>query len=246
MDFEEITQEPEYYLAREDTESTMPGYGRKRARTSSSGGKGKKFKRGNYVSRRIPPVVKSNTCIIPLVVDYDHTFTADLALGVGFSQGYLYVNGSQSTAIPGATDIQALFDLMRVMKVEITMLPGSASLDIANNTVGTGTRNIPYVYDCFDPNSGGNPSLPEMRESATTLVRSFDRMLKRTIYPNVGFNTGGLVNVGQSRRDLFMNSTGTDVAAYGWKCLMDLYNTALTYVVCRISFKVYYECRNSK
>lgn len=230
-----------------EEEEEMPGNGRKRTRSASySGGRKKLRKSGSYVSRRIPPVVKSNSCIIPCVVDYDHTFTADLALGVGFSQGYLYVNGSQSTAIPGATDIQALFDLMRVMKVEITMLPGSASLDIANNTVGTGTRNIPYVYDCFDPNSGGNPSLPEMRESATTLVRSFDRMLKRTIYPNVGFNTGGLVNVGQSRRDLFMNSTGTDVAAYGWKCLMDLYNTALTYVVCRISFKVYYECRNSK
>lgn len=246
MDFEEITQEPEYLyeqgLQREDT---MPGYGRKRARSSSYSGRGRKYKKGSFVSRRIPPVVKSNTCIIPCIVDYDHTFTADLALGVGFSPYALWVNGSSHTVIPGASDIAALFDLVRIQKVEITMMPGSASLDIANNTVTTGTRNIPYVYDCFDPNSGGNPSLPEMKESATTMVRSFDRMLKRTIYPNFVVSSGSFVNVGQSRKDLFQQ-TATDVPAYGWKCLMDMYNTALTYVICRVSFKIYYECRNSK
>lgn len=188
----------------------------------------------------------SNSCIIPCTVDYDYDLTADPAHGFGWSASNLWVNGVSVTPISGASDLAAVFDCVRVAKVEITIMPGCDSLDYGTNTVTTGTRNIPYVYEAFDPNDSTNPSIANMRELATTRTHMLNKVIKRTIYPTLVEVSGGIVDLGKNQKNIFVTSGTNSQQWCGWKFYADMFNTALTYAIGRISFKVFYECRQSR
>lgn len=187
----------------------------------------------------------ANSCIVPLTVDYDYDLTADLSRGFGWSATNLWINGVPVTPIPGATDLAAVFDCVRVQKVEVSVLPGNDNADYATNTLATGQRNIPYFYDAFDPNDGTNPSVANIRELSTCRTTILNKVVKRTIYPNLNEGTGAVQDLGKTQKNMFTRSDA-DIPWYGWKCYGDLFNTALTYDVGRISFKVFFECRQSK
>lgn len=222
------------------------GYGSKRSRSRSRSYSKRRRAMGTsrYSSRTVPRSLGSNSCIIPLTVDDNVNFATDPAFGYGWSPFALWRNGVSYLAIPGQADMAAVFDMARVVKVEITILPGNNVLDYGTNSLSTGQRQIPYVYDAYDPNSSGNPTLAEMREHATCRVNSLTKPIRRTIYPNLGMY-GNVVNVGQTRKDLFV-PTAVDLPAFGWKVLMDVQQETLPYCIARISFKVFFECRNSK
>jgi len=203
-----------------------------------------KFGRTSYkpMARRGFP--KYNSVTIARTVNYDVDFTADVAHGFGFSSTNLWVNGTSSTAIPGASELTALFDLIRIAKVEVTLLPGCDSLNYANNSLSSGTRNIPYVYTAYDPNDSGNPSLSDIQQNNTCKTDSFNKVIKRTIYPQMTVGSQLLTDIGQNRRNIFVKS-GVDSPWFGYKVYMDLQSVALTYDIARISFKIFYECRNT-
>jgi len=185
-----------------------------------------------------------NKTVLSLIVDYDVDFTADVSHGFGFSPSALWVNGVSTTTIVGASEIAACFDMVRIQKVEVTMLPGNNFLGFGTNTVTTGQRNIPYIYHCIDYNNGDNPSLAAIRQQPTVMVDSFDHVIRRTIHPRVsmsqssGFN--GITSMSPNP-NLFI-SVGSDIPCYGLKIYADLFNTPFTYDVARFSFKIYYEC----
>jgi len=223
----------------------------KRARsTVSVSSRGKKrriipYNMSNYggVKPRVPRAMSSNTCIIPLSINHNLAFTADPQYGYGWTAAALWVNGSSMSAIPGATELAAVFDLMRIVKVECTVLSGCDTLSWGANTIGTGTRNIPYVYEAFDPVSGTNPTgISQMQQLSTCRTHMANKIIKRTIYPTLSDD-----NVIQTLdRGQFVKSGNNTIPWYGWKLLMDLENTALTYDIGRVEFKVFYECRSSK
>lgn len=219
-------------------ESPMPVFKRQR----KSGSK----KRYKFSSRRAVPsgAFSSNTCIIPCTVEHDVDLTADISRGFGFSAINLWINGVATTPIPGATDITALFDLVRVKKVEITIIPGANELSFPASTVTTGVQNIPYVLEAYDPTDSTNPSANNVRELATCRSHRLDQIIRRTIYPCLK-DASGIVNVGQSRKDTFTQS-GSDLPWFGWKVYADMVTNVWTYNTCRFSFKVFYECRQSK
>lgn len=195
-------------------------------------------------SAGVPRAFSSNSCIIPLTVEDDLALTADISRGYGFSATNLWVNGVSSTAIPGASDITALFDLVRIKKIEITILPGANELAYPASTVGTGVQNIPFVLEAYDPTDSTNPSAANMRELATCRSHLLDKVIRRNIYPCVK-DASGIINVGLSRKDTFIQS-GTDLPYFGWKVYADMVTNVWTYNIVRISFKVYFECRQSK
>lgn len=184
-----------------------------------------------------------NKTILSLIVDYDVDFTADVSHGFGFSPSALWVNGVSTTTITGASEIAACFDLVRIQKVEVTLLPGNNVLSFGN-TVTTGQRNIPYLYHCIDYNSGDNPSLNAIRQQPTCIVDSFDHVIRRTIYPRPSMDqssgANGLTNLSADPR--IFTSVSSDIPAYGIKIYADLFNTPLTYDIARFSFKIFYEC----
>lgn len=213
--------------------------GRKRSRSNS-------FAKVSQLVARVPRSIGtlSNTCLIPRIVIYDLAFTTDSARGFGFSNGWLYVNGAQTVAIAGFSELSALFDLVRIHKVECTLLPGNNSFDYAANTVTTGTRNIPYVYDAFDPNDSSNPSLSDIQQMATCHTHSLDKRITRTIYPNCSPSTS-VVDSGVQRKNQWVKSNVDSVQYCGWKVYADLQTDVFTYDVARCSFKIFYECKGS-
>lgn len=212
----------------------------------SSKRRGKSARRANYggVRARVPRSMSSNTCIIPRVVSYDTTLAADIAKGFGFSPTALWINGVSSTAIPGASELSALFDLMRISKVECTMMPSYNNLDMTASSFSTGSLNIPYVYEAFDATDGTNPSLADIQQMSSCKTHLLSKPIRRTVYPRLKEGSN-IINVGQSAGDTYVQA-GHDIAWNSWKVYADLESVTNQYVGIRFTFKIFYECRATK
>lgn len=201
--------------------------------------------KSNYAGTkpRVPRAMSSNTCVIPLRINFNISFAADPQYGFGWTTAALWVNQVSVSAIPGATELASVFDLMRIVKVECCLLPGCDQLSWGDNGVGTGTRNIPYAYNAFDPNDGSNPAgLSEIQQLSSCNVQMLNKPIRRTIYPKL--NDDSVIQT--LDRGQFVKSGNNVIPWYGWKVFCDLENTALTYDIGRVEFKVFYECRSSK
>jgi len=233
-------------IVTQDFDFEMPAYARTGTKRKSSGGASaaKRARTSNYAGTmaRVPRAMSSNTIIIPLRINYNVTMTADIAQGFGWTTAALWVNQTSVSAIPGADHLANVFDLMRIVKVECTFLPGANMLGYNENGISTGTRNIPYAYNAFDANDGSTPSLTTIQQLASCKVDMLSKAIKRTVYPKLNddsviqtLDKGQLVSAG--------NNT---IPWYGWKFYADMETEPLTYNIGRFEFKVFYECRSSK
>lgn len=201
---------------------------------------------GRYSSKSVIPYKRYrqpstfNRCIIATTVDYDASLVADGAYGFGFSPTNLWVNGSSATAYP--TSINNIWDLCRIVKVEMTILPGNDGNAYNANTLTSGTTNIPYVYTAFDPNTSGAPTIAAIKQNSTVQTTSLNHVIKRTFYPN--FAPSATVDMGANRKNIFM-SVYQDTPAQGVQVYVDLDAQVWTYCIYRISFKVFMEVRAS-
>lgn len=215
---------------------------------SGRGSVSKRRKFSRYPRKVSRPLRVSTHAIVPRTVFYDMNFATDVALGFGFSPTNLWINNSSSVAIPGASDLSNLYDLVRIKKVEITIMPGCTGLGYGSNTLTTDKRNVPYAYHAVDHNSGGNPTITEMQQYSNLKMEAFDKVIRRTLYPAPKFSAAGVGTVslqGAALKDVWIASAA-DEPCFGFKLHMDLYNTALTYDVARINFKIFYECKDSQ
>jgi len=183
-------------------------------------------------------LARSNSCIISRSVAYDVDFSTDVAKGFGFSPTKLWVNGTSTQSIAGASDLQ-MFDLVRVVKVEVTILP---NMNVLTYAVGS-VKNIPYVYHAYDPNDSTNPSLSEMEQMSTLKIDSLDHIIRRTIYPNLPSYSTYMVDVGKERKNQFV-PPALDNPWFGYKCYADMTGLGAADGF-RFAFKIFYECRAS-
>lgn len=154
---------------------------RKRAR-SSSAPRSVSVRKMSYVS------VPRNSIVVARVVDFDMTMTTDQGHGVGWSPTNLWVDGGSSTAVPGASEITAIFDCCQIQKVECTFIYACNSLEQTT----TSTMNLPTLYTAYDPNDNAAPTLASIREKATCIVARLDVPFKRTIYPKLDVYGGNM------------------------------------------------------
>lgn len=219
----------------------------KRSR-SSYASRSRITKRPRYptrIPRMSKPGAAGNTSIVALTTFYDFGMTADPAYGFNFDTRGFYVNGTYS-AIDGASELHAIYDMMRVMKVEISILPAATGLDYNSQTLSSGRTNIPYVYDAIDFNDGDAPTLQELRQNNTCKINIFNKIIKRTIYPRLE-GANGVIDVGSNVKQMFMKSGNSSTQHWnGWKVFMDMKEEVWTYGLGRVSFKVFYECMQSK
>jgi len=241
------------YTTQEDFDSQpiMP-YGNKRRRTNSGGyaKTGKQLagrKMSSYVPRSLG-VPKDNRCTIPLTTFIDLPLTADVSSNFTFDTTNVYVSGSGATtqSIPGAAEVHNVFDLMRVAKVEITILPAASELSYASQSLSTGTTNIPYVYHAYDPSGNAALTGPNIRQLATVKMNQLRNPIRRTIYPRLeGGN--GVIDVGINRKNMFERSGSESSQRWrGFALHIDMADVVWTYGQLRVNFKVFYECMSSK
>lgn len=203
---------------------------RKRAKYSRSG-----YAKKGMVRYKTPSTF--NRCIIATGVDGDFAVSPDSGIGYGFAPLRLWINGATSATVY-ATDISFVWDLCRIVKVEVTILPGANS-----NDFDTGTQNIPVAYHAFDPNSGAAPTLASIKQNSTCKIDRLDKVIRRTIYPNL-FNANAIVNSGWMRKDQFVSSS-SDTPSYGFQLFVDNLGTANPNTIIRVYFKVFLEVKSS-
>jgi len=192
----------------------------------------------------------SSSVIIPIVTSYDATLTADPSYSFQFAPQHLIVNGT-AISITGANDLISTFELVRVHKVEVTVLPAATGLDYSAQTLSSGTTNIPYVYhaiDYVDPEGGRD--LNQIRQNPTCRMDLLNRPIRRTFYPKIA-PQGILYDMGVNQKNLYMRSNATtslqeNAFANGYVFLGDMKDEVWTYGQLRFNFKIFYECKMSK
>ena len=73
--------------------------------------------------------------------------------------------------------------MLRIHKIEMTIIPGATGLDYSAQSITTGVTNIPYVYHAIDYQNGDTPTLSEMRQNVTCKTDSMNKVIRRTCYP---------------------------------------------------------------
>jgi len=197
------------------------------------------------IARPVGPGACGNRCIIPLTCGFNFDLTADVARGFAFDTSNFYVGGGINP-IPGAAEVQAVFSMMRIHKVEMTILPKANVLAYNDQSLSSGQTNIPYVYHAIDYQDGNNPTITEIQQNPTCKTNSLDKVIRRTFYPRIE-GSNGVIDVGQNRRNIFQESGVTSTQKYhGIKLYIDMNSEVWTYGGLRVVFKVYFECMQSK
>lgn len=222
------------------TQSSFSGYGRKRRRSSRS---------AVTPYRRVPRSIGSRNpgqrTVVALSGSRNFPLTADPTCALSFDMSGFYVNGTVNT-IQGLSELVAVYDMLRVMKVEVTLLPAANSLDLANQTITSGVTNIPYIYHAIDFNDETTPTLAELQQNPTTKIDRADRVIRRTFYPRVD-GSNGIIDVGTNHKNLFMRSNASSTQKwFGFKWYGDMVFQTWTYGNITMNVKVFYECMQSK
>lgn len=214
---------------------SMPGLKKQRGSKSSS--------KAVVPFKRYKQPTTWNRVILSQTVDYDADLTTDVSHGFGFTGSNLFVNGVATVTYDDASTLSALFDQVRVHKVEMTIRPAANQLSYNDQGLSSGQTNIPWGYCSFDYNSGSNPSLASIRQYSDCKTFMLDRMYKRTCYPRI--SNGNTTDMGSNRKDVFAPIAGT-APWYGILVYLDLAHEVWTYGTVRFSFKVYLELTNSR
>lgn len=197
----------------------------------------KKFSSKSMVRYRQPSTF--NRCVIATTItDTIDLTTADGFYGYGFAPLNLWINGVSAFSYP--TSVLNIWDLCRVVKVEISVSANSNSADFSSSTVPL----IPYAFDAFDPNDNNAPvSITEIQQNSTCQMFRLDRVHKRTIYPQI--QVANVIDTGSNRKNRFINSA-VNLAMNGYKLVIDQppsHQAQITDV--RVCFKVFLEVMNS-
>jgi hypothetical protein len=188
------------------------------------------------------PRHRMNSTFVTRCVEYDISLSASIAKGFGWSPTYLWVDEVSTTAIPGVSDIQSLFERTRVVKVKMIVMPSANVHETTNDSSGTGVRNLPWLYAAPNFGTTNVPTMSSISQLEGLRIALLDKPFQYTIRPKPsGYSTGGvLVNPG----DCWMN-TDTDDPYYGFQVFIDQY-TSQAYVKVRFNFIVTFECQGTK
>lgn len=226
------------------SQSQMSSYGsRKRARSNSGVSRASSFRTGS--SARVPRPLRAPGAIIAYTVNHDVDLTADVRMGINFDTVNYYWNGTQ-VAVNGASDMANVYDHIRVMKVEFTILPSAVGLDYTNQTLSTGQTNIPYVYTAIDYNDGSQPAAADIIQLGSCKSALLNKPIKRTLYPRIE-GANGVIDMSSNYKNMFMKSGTTSSQKWnGFKLFFDMRSQVWTYGTARIVMKIFYECKGTK
>lgn len=201
----------------------------------------KKYKKSTR-STRIPRAPKSNVTTLTRCVQYDGNFATDMNVGFGWSPQYLWVSGVSTTSINGASDLTGLFEMVRITKVKMILLPTANVHETTNDGLASGIRNIPYVYYAPDRASNNSTTQSSMNQMEGLRVTSFDHPIQMTIkYPKLSSTgTSGVYLNNQTWLD-----PATDVPWNGVRMYIDT-AVAQTYLGYRANFIITFECKGFK
>lgn len=200
------------------------------------------------VNSTVPRGLRGST-FLTRTVAYSVTLGGNVFAAFAWSQTSLWVNGTSAVTIDGAGDITALFDLVRVAKVDCHV---NFNYSVVNTSgiAAAGTlatvRDAPDYNDCIIPTDS---SLNQMQGVRFRQANSQMNLIKTTVYPRVPFTQSngaatGPIDIRMDRKSIFV-PTGLDIPFYGWKVSL-AFDSADAEMVAFFKFIVHYECRGTK
>lgn len=169
---------------------------------------------------------------------------ADYAIGIGASPANIWINGLSSIGYAGATDISSLYDICRVIKMEVSLMWDFNTSDVSS----TGTAGMPIVYTAFDPTDNAQPTLSTIQQYASTRVscvgdaKTGNRIV-RTIYPRCQQLQSGMTIIQEKNPWV---ETISDIPYNGLKIYIDYIGTPNTNRIFMYTIKVWLECKVTK
>ena len=109
--------------------------------------------------------------------------------------------------------------MLRIHKIEMTIIPGATGLDYSAQSITTGVTNIPYVYHAIDYQNGDTPTLSEMRQNVTCKTDSMNSY-PSYLLPLDWKAPTALLTLVPNRKNLFMEAGETSTQKrHGFKVL---------------------------
>lgn len=243
------------YETTQESRSNAPfemAYSRKRSRSNSYAAPSRPLKRkftsgrGSAINKSANMALPGARVTIPLTLQYDFDLTADVALSFAFDTTGYYVNGGTVQTIAGLSELATVFEMARIAKVEVSILPAATGLDYSAQTLSSGATNIPWVYTAVDYNDTATPTRDEMTSNQTCRTDIFNKVIKRTFFPRLE-GSNGLIDVGRNAQNEFMKLGNSSTQKWnGFKVFMDEKVQVWSYGSGRCTMKVFFECMQSK
>lgn len=235
-------------------ESKLSNMPRVKYASTSGSRKRRRISAGEASSKRlsIPRMPSNKSIVIARTFQYDLTCSSDAGVAFTFQpQGinvYHSIAGGSVVATPGLSDIENLFEMMRVARVDVRVCPTAISEDYSTGQVSSQLRGVPLLYHGQDPRAetASAPTLAQMQENCFTKVVMLDGMKTLKIYPKADFGAGaGIVDIGLSQKSRFVKPSNTTVYWSGYNVYLDnVSNSAYNQV--RFIFTVHFECMFTK
>jgi len=243
--------ESQDFTTQEFSMSSYPS--RKRARSNSySYGNRPYFKRPAYRSR-IPRNLRSRAVngrdIHCLTGSASFALDGDLGISFAWDTAAAYINrasGLTTQTITGLTELASVYEMLRLAKVEMIILPPANTIDYMNQ-VDSGTRTIlPIVRMAPDYNDNDVPTRDSILQEPALKTDVLDKVLRFTLYPKLE-GSNGLIDVGANQKNIFMQaSLVSSQKWHGAKVFFDMNSVYLPNSNVTVEYKLYYECIHSK
>lgn len=180
------------------------------------------------------------------------TFALDGDLGIAFSwdTANAYINtvasGNVPQTISGLSELSSVYQMIRLAKVEITVLPPANSLDYSTQ-VSTSTKTIiPTVFMYADHNDNDVPSRTTALQDPALRIGQLDKIQKYTVYPKLE-GSNGMIDIGSNQKNIFMQASVTSTQKWhGFKIFFDMNTIYWPASNVTVLYKCYWECAHTK
>jgi len=179
------------------------------------------------------------------------SFALDGDLGISFAwdTAACYINrstGLTTQTVTGLTELASVYEMLRLAKVEMKILPPANTVDYADqNSVGTRTL-IPIVYMAPDYNDNDVPTRDSMLQEPELKTNVLDKVLKYSFYPKLE-GSNGMIDVGTNQRNIFMQASLTSSQKWhGAQVFFDMNSVFWPNSNVTVQYKLYWECMHTK
>lgn len=225
----------------------------KRSRTNSYGSRVAYAKRRPVVRSTIPRSLNSRSrtqrSVHPVSGEFQFALNVDNGVGMSFDTLGVYVNstaaGTQFFSIAGLTELSGVYEILRLAKVEFTVMASADSLELPSVTAGT-PFSLPILQIGPDYNDNDVPTKTIMWQNPSVTTHRLDKVIRKTLYPKME-GSNGVIDIGTNQRNLFQQAgIASTQQWHGMKFFVDTTGGSSSALFCTISYKCFYECMMAK
>lgn len=218
--------------------------GTKRARSSTDYGRRnvrtlRQFQRS--IPRSITSRIVNQRSLHAVSGEFSLTAATDNGIGFSFDTLGAYinstVNGTQFFSISGLTELSGVYEILRLVKVEFTVMGTFDGMDIDNATA----IGLPMGWAGPDYNDNDVPTKIIMQQNPRVQFFQVGKPFKCAVYPKME-GSNGVIDVGINQRNLFQQAgIASTQQWHGMKFFFDCVTGTNSNNLINIQYKCFFE-----